>query len=321
MTSFEALTRFDWQKAGNTQFLDLVDEFNEWVLTQPVSGITLADGWHDITPEMALQILMRNRRNRKVNWPTVAYYARQMVAHDWPPTGQPIIFTVDGDLGDAQHRLWACLLSGATFRSYVVNQQEEIPNVFAYIDNSRPRSAKDALATAGIGGALSDVMAQTITIALEYDADLYKADGKKRKLPKHPPNYFLQYAATHPLLETAANLMAGEHRDATTIISHKDVATFAAFRIIELHGEYVLDQFMEEIGSAEVEDSACKAFQVEMEKDRSSLDRWKKHQVLGLLIHAFNAWLTETPVKKLRLSVNEAYPLFSVPKAMPEAAE
>lgn len=319
-TSFDALLRFDWRRASTAQFAILVNEFEDWAAKQPVKDLKLPDGWNEITPELALQILLRNKRNRKVNFATVAYYARQMENHDWPETGQPIIFTVDGDLADAQHRLWACVVSKTSFTSYIVNQRKAITNVFAYIDNGRTRSAKDALSTAGVGGALSDVMAQTITMATEFDSGAYTA-GSKHKLPKHPPTYFLTYAATHPELETAANLMAGEHLDATKTIGHKDVATFLGLRIIQLFGESELDSFMEEVGSVDAEDSAVIALQAEMEKNRHSVEPLKKHQVLGLAIKAFNAWQDGATLKKLRLSVNEDYPVFNEPKAVPAAAE
>ena len=34
------------------------------------------------------------------------------------PLGQPVLFDRDGKLNDAQHRLWASVVSGSTFETY-----------------------------------------------------------------------------------------------------------------------------------------------------------------------------------------------------------
>ena len=107
--------------------------------------------------------------------------------------------------------------------------------------------------------------------------------------------------------------MAGEYKSAATMVGYKDVASFMAYQILDLHGEEELETFMTELGDITgepQEGSPVAALQKVMADDETSREPMKKHQVLGHAIKAFNAWYLEESVKKISLKVNETFPRF-----------
>lgn len=315
--NWHAQFQLDLNAATPAAFAALVEQFDVWRQAQPVDNSRLSDGWHTITPMIAERLLKRNPAgaNRKANLANVRYYANQMKADDWPETGQPIIFSKDGDLVDGQHRGWASYLSGASFTTYVVSQRKEIDDAFAYIDNNKARSPRDAFTTSGYGG-LSGVMSQVVSMAQYYDADAY-TPTHKHEVVRWSPKHKLVYANEHPNLKLGCQLMAGEHASASAVIVHRDVAAFAAACILDFYDGAVLDEFMAALGSegGELEaGNAILALQTVLEADQIAKEPMKRHQVLGYIIKAFNAWRAGETVKKLSLRVNEPFPRFDQPE-------
>jgi hypothetical protein len=96
-----------------------------------------------VTPELASDLLNRNKRNRPLNALTVARYARDLVAGLFRSTAQPIVIDWNGDLLDGQHRLWAVVDSGVAIEMYIATGED--PDTFAAYDRGRKRSPGDVL--------------------------------------------------------------------------------------------------------------------------------------------------------------------------------
>src|SRR5262249_22113624 len=160
-----------------------------WVRRPALPALDLPDGWHDISPQKAEDLLKCNEDNRPPAFATVKYYARQMRAGVWIPTGQPIIIS-NGRARDHQHRSWAAYLSGCTFNTYFVNVPHH-PMLFAYLDNGRPRSARDALTTAGLDG-VANVIASGVRVAQSYDQGAFTV-LKTHRVDRPTPAEVLQY--------------------------------------------------------------------------------------------------------------------------------
>jgi hypothetical protein len=318
--------RLDLNTASARAFADLLEDFEEWRSTEEPRTLDLTNGWKTITPEIAEAMLLRNplTANRKPTLATIQYYARQMLKGDWKKTGQSLIFTQQGKLVDAGHRLWACYLSGATFETYVIGDVEDgQTNLFAYIDNGKARSPSDALSTAGLNGQ-SKLLAQVVTISAHYEHNCYTPSSKKR-LDRMSPVEVIGYVTDRPNMRIAARLMGGEHKSAAAIIGFADVAAFAAFEILELHDESTLDEFMTELDSVDdadhAEGSPVAALQKVLDADKSAKEPMNKHQVLGHLIKAFNAWIRRESIKKVSLKVNEEFPHFAGPESSAEPVQ
>jgi len=314
----------DLNTASTRAFNTLLDDFETWRATEQPRDLDLTNGWKTITQEIAEAMLLRNPigANRRPTLQTIKYYARQMVNNEWKKTGQPILFSSNGQLLDAGHRLWASYLSGTSFPTYLIGDVPPDSNLFAYIDNSKARSPSDALSTAGLNG-LAKTLSSIVNIALHYEHNCYQASTKKT-LEKVTPIEVIRYVTEHNNLRLGARLMAGEYKSAAAVILYKDVAAFAAFQILELYGEEELETFMTELGDVGAEPqegSPVAALQKVLAEDEHSKEPMKKHQVLGHIIKAFNAWYQEEPVKKISLKVNETFPHFVVPRPMQQAAE
>ena len=308
---------FDLDRGTATKFAQLVDQYSEWHAKEPAKGpVPLSDGWHTITPQMAEELLRRNLpgANRKAAYATIEYYAEQMVAGEWPQTGQPILFRVDGVLIDGQHRLWAALLSGASFTTYVVTGIQDYPELFAYIDNSKPRNPADALRTAGFNG-VSTTIKGILKIAVEI------ADYTPTLAPRHPkmaPVAFIRLAKSYPSAQQAARLTCSDWKDAVRLTGgKKDVVGYVGMAIIDSHGEDVALDFFGELGDTTNEygpETTIGKFRKLVSDDLKKESQMKSHQVLGNLIKAFNAWVSGTELpKRWVMAVNEDFPEIAEP--------
>ena len=327
--SFAPFISLDLFKSSAPAFNGALDKFEDHRQAnyEKLPPFSMANGWYTVTPEMAESMLMRNpiNANRRPALATVQYYARQMLKGDWKRTGQPVIFTKSGKLVDAGHRLWACYLSGAPFDTYIVTDVDDgLDRLFAFIDNSKPRSPKDALATAGLNG-LSPVLAAVVKIADAYEYGAYTATSAKHR-DRMSPIEVIQYVESRPNIQKAARYMAGEHSSANEFIGHNDVAAFAAYQILDLYSEEVLDEFMYELDRDDHEEGSAIASLLKVirqDKVARPNSRMKKHHILACIIKAFNAWVQgeQMTAKKIPLRTNEEYPSFLVPEPQREAAE
>lgn len=100
-----------------------------------------------ITPELAAEWLVRNKRNRTLNRALIETYARDMWADNWKLTGEAVKFDLNGDLIDGQHRLHAIVLAQKPVALYVVRGID--PDAQFVLDTGRKRTAADALQLQG----------------------------------------------------------------------------------------------------------------------------------------------------------------------------
>ena len=107
----------------------------------------------NVTPAKAEKWLNKNVSNRRISDVTVNAYARDIEAGNWAVTPHAIIFNVNGDLLDGQHRLSAIVQSGKTVKMVVVRGCSH--DVRKYIDRGRKRSLSDRLKMEGADGRVS----------------------------------------------------------------------------------------------------------------------------------------------------------------------
>jgi len=305
----------------------LVEAFDTAIAAKPDLGkLPVKTGWNDISPTVAVNLLLRNRpgANRKVDPATVFYYAQQMAKDQWKATGQPGLFDKNGVLQDMQHRLYAGVISGVTFKSFIVTDVEPIPNLFAYIDNARPRTAATALQTAGLNG-VSAAIVKVIKIAEEIKAGVYNPAGAE-KLPRLSPVEVLQLSENYPNARKAARSAASDWDEAVQYVGgRRDIVGYLGMRIIDLHGEDTAQDFFEEIvtvGERPADDPIA-ALRKEVEKDARAEKPMKRHYMLAALIKVFNAWHKHEPLgRRWMLQVNEDFPTLDAPvEPQTEAAE
>ncbi len=240
--------KLDLNDASAAAFEEVVTAFKKWDESCPRQSLTFTNGWHTITPQMAESLLRHNPHNRKVSFRTVQKYAAAMANGSWKRTGQAILINQDGVVQDCQHRAWACYLSGVSFPSYVVADVPVEADLFAFIDDSKPRSAADALYTSGNNG-LSPIVAGAVKLANRYDNYALSIMSNTSKCRDLTNPEVLEYCRQNPGLNHATHIMMANYANAAKVIGNKHVAAFFAWKVIEHYGQDVLDDFFVPLGT------------------------------------------------------------------------
>ncbi len=95
-----------------------------------------------ITPAMAANLLATSNHNRKIKSARVCQYARDMLAGKWELNGDALQIDSTGALINAHHRLLAVCQSGVSVTMVVVRGLS--PDAYKTLDRGVPRSAADA---------------------------------------------------------------------------------------------------------------------------------------------------------------------------------
>lgn len=231
--------------AGPQAFAHAVEKFRTWAAEQPRPSLAyLTTGWHTITPEIAEQLLICNRHNRKLRYPDVLRYATDMSTGRWKKTGEPVIVTDAGDLEDAGHRCMACLFSGCSFETFVVADVPHDDHLFSYIDNGISRTGDDTLRSAGLNGLSGNIQSVIKNYAIRYDEGILHWHGRPPISPIANHD-ILAYAQAHPSLAVVAHKMADHYQGAVGRLDDKVVAAFVGWKIHEAYGLGVLEDFMQ----------------------------------------------------------------------------
>src|ERR1700746_3791142 len=143
----------DLETASSTAFFEAIEKFYAWSETQPPVGpLELANGWYEVTPFMAQDFLRRNECNREPRLSAVRKYFYSMGHDDWRRTGQGLVFDESGKMNEGQQRSFACYFGKVSFETLFVADVPVQPDLFAYYDDVKPRTAADALHTSGLDG-------------------------------------------------------------------------------------------------------------------------------------------------------------------------
>src|SRR4051812_21202988 len=122
-----------------------------------------------ITPEVAKEMLDRNKVNRPVRKRVMITLARDMSNGAWKLTGDPILFDVEGNLIDGQHRLHACIHAGVPFETWVGLNAD--PSVQDVKDTGARRTLSDVL---HMRGESSSIMLASILRAVAVQEEDYE---------------------------------------------------------------------------------------------------------------------------------------------------
>jgi len=138
----EVLTRRQTPKFENTTVS--IQKKLPWLIDNPPENAMKIV----ITPEIAAEMLAYNTHNRPVRHGHVAKLAAIMAAGKWPSIKSPVVFSKSGTINDGQHRLMACVQSGAAFESWVHFGDED--ENFQYHDIGQKRTAGDIFSINGV---------------------------------------------------------------------------------------------------------------------------------------------------------------------------
>ena len=130
----------------------------------------------EITPDVAKEMLRKNKDNRKITQAASAFLVKQMEQGKWRFTADPIQFSDKGRLIDGQHRLDAIVKSGKAQTMLVAyNVPDDHQNV---IDTGKNRSAGDVLYMHGIQN--HTIAAALIKTYMRFSRNITSYGGDKK---------------------------------------------------------------------------------------------------------------------------------------------
>jgi hypothetical protein len=136
-----------------------------------------------ITPELALEMLKINTRNRRLDLSRVLLYSEQMLNGTWKFNGVPIIISEGNHLLDGQNRLAAIVKSKKEQKIIIVRNIDA--STFDTIDVGKNRTSGDMLHI--IGAKDSTNIAANINSykVLKNGTNTFNNSVRNIKLPKH----------------------------------------------------------------------------------------------------------------------------------------
>lgn len=155
-----------------------------------------------ITPDMAREMLAYNTDNRPLTQSTVKKYARQMIAGEWRLTREMILFSPTR-LIQGQHRLTACVESGASFPAYVAFGEPDAN--FAFIDIGKPRGPDDIFAIHGVPNYTA--MSSASRWVMAYDREMV-SHGSSAMSTSPTPDELYRFYLEHQKLQDSMHVSA-----------------------------------------------------------------------------------------------------------------
>ena len=263
-----------------------------------------------ITPEMARKYLERNTLNRPLSDKRINRYIREFQAGYWKVNGESIKFAKDGRILDGQHRLWACVLSGKSFRTDVRRNLD--PKVFATIDCGGMRSGADALSIKQVTNA------RTIAPAIQH---IYKYCNDKYKWTNISCNRVQILEFYNQFKEISDSVEYGRH---SAHLITAAVGTAFHFLFSKVHRTDA-DAFFYGMATGEF-DAGMTAIRFCRERFiKSGMDPRRDRKIptmvkTAMIIKAWNAFHGELAVRVIKYSDSEAFPeIKGIPRKIIEA--
>ena len=325
LSSWAAIATLDLEAASHKAF----DEANEKLQLAAkemrekgtLPDLKIETGVVLVTPQWAETALLRNAGNRQVTIGHVQRLVTLMKSGAWK-LAQPLLFDEEGMLHDGQNRLLAVYFGGVEvpMTLMVVPKQEQL---FAVVDNGKPRSASDALFVAGMNGQ-APAISSAIQLLWKYEANaLSSIKAPRGRKMEHLE--VLAYAESHPGVGKVAHLLAGSFPKAISTIGNKGAAVAFAYLVKTIQGEASLIDFMKPLatGANLDEESVILALRNRLLGAGEDDEAISPSHRLALLIKAFNMVRNGTKVGKkgLYLRDNEKFPRVEASPSLSEAAE
>lgn len=252
----------------------------------------------EVTPEMAEEWLEQNLdHNRAVRQSKVEEYARDMAEGCWAVNGDAIRFNGDGTLIDGQHRLWACIEAGVSFRTVVIRG---VPTeAYATIDRGRKRSVADVLSARGVS---RYTKVHTICRTLW----MWQHGYLDRDRPRPTDREVLATFDDHPDTERWA-IWATRLRK---VISRPTLGAALVYIFKEVSTEADAQEFAESLhaGAGLTRDDPLLLLRDRLVRDKDAKESLKRRDWMALFIKTWNYRREGRTVKILKWAENESFP-------------
>ena len=258
-----------------------------------------------VTPKKAAEYLERNTANRPLSQRTVREFAQAICRGEWRVTHQGIAFDTTGALVDGQHRLAAIIEADTPVEMTVFT---DVPvGAFDVLDTGKRRNAADALAIEGEKSAVMlAAMVRTVWL-YEHRPEMNWSGGDAgvtnyqivQTLEQHPK--LRDFVAVGEQIAAATGMIksaAGAASYLVTAASTRDLAPW-------------FDGIIEGTGLAKGDPRLIfrrVMFAHTRKQAGQVLRRRESREHVTLYLKAFNAWITGTPLTKLKYVPREPVP-------------
>lgn len=261
----------------------------------------------EITPEIAQELLGSNiSHQRAIAKSNLAKIESDLKNDRFKLNGEPIIVGQSGKLLDGQHRLCACVNTQTSFWSVVVRGIDD--ENFHIINIGKSRTLPDVLKIAGEVNCVN--LAATLTRLVEYTRDPKTVAGGS-----HFPVSTSEAFDMLSMMPSVRNSVASNcYISSGEVVSCTRIAWLHCLAFEECPD--VAAEFFEKLQSGEMlkADSPIFLFRARMMADKMANAKLRTKEVIALLIKTWNAHLEGKPVKQLRWTQEEPFPILKLSK-------
>jgi hypothetical protein len=200
------------------------------------------DGWHEISPAGAIEILEGRIKNRNLSEHVAEFYANSMKNNHWRKNGEPLIFDERCRLLDGQHRLRACILANLPFTSYCIFGVEA--SAFDTMDQGKTRGASDIATIRNMKNASLVAAIAKLAISSKEGAEAVYSGNK---LPNYEVNSYLSRHVAE--LEAAATFINKYRSKLTSVVNITAALSGFVFYTARRQDEKLAMEFIEKLAT------------------------------------------------------------------------
>ncbi len=252
-----------------------------------------------ITPAQALEMIKANAENqRNVSAKNLIRIENNFRKESFVLNGESLIRSESKRILDGQHRLHACVNTQEGFWTVFV---DNIPDAyFATIDSGKARSFADVLKIRG--DSYPSLLAPAAQRLGEYMKSA-RSVGNSRPLSNNELNDVVEQS---PQLSDSVRFCSKMVHGLTS------AANIAWLHFLATDGGCGerMEEFLQKLGSGTMlsDDSPVYWLRKRLEANRISKAKLPAREIIALIIKAWNAYASGTPVKSLKWAVAEAFP-------------
>jgi hypothetical protein len=253
-----------------------------------------------VTPEMAMEILKTNIRNRPMQAENVMFFVDQIEKGQFAFNGQPVIISKNNLLMDGQHRLAAIVKSKKSQKLLIVYGIEE--DVMHTIDTGKKRSAADVLKINGVSNA-GGIAAVITAYQRTKEYKTYGSSNKRLMLTRK--DVIEIYNANVELLHDIAPFAAKCNKK-VRLIDKSVLGGYICYLLLDKKHEYEkVISFFEQLHTGYgVENETILTLRNKLLQNATSVSKLPFRTIEQYIIIAWNAYAKGKEVKALRISLD-----------------
>jgi len=243
-----------------------------------------------VTPELATEWLAKNKTNRRINELHLRFLVEEIVSGRWKCNGDAIRFDDAGNLLDGQHRLMAITRTGKPLEFVVVTGLDH--NSFATMDVGKKRSWSDALSVLGEDNPI--LLASSAAACLKY------LNNKIHWATRFSNQEIINFIEENPSLRSFVLEMSNKRAFLSPAIA------VACKFLFSQKDKGAANIFFDKLysGANLEETDPVYILRERLLENYSASKKMSGGAVMGIVIKAWNAKRSGTPIKRLRFSIS-----------------